>query len=366
MSAAPVLVKTRKFSLEVSQGSLKGEKFHFTKPIVQIGRGPENDIVLDKDVKVSRIHAEIRQQNGQVFIYNVSQKNTVIVNGQKITQLAIEGDCKILIGDSEFLFSVEPAPKPQLTGFPAQRPGQVPISQTAPVAPIAVVPSTSSIPTPYQQVSHHPQAYVHQPPPPPPPQAHQHAGYAQPAANPSRGMNPRLRFYLIVGVVLAIAAWLLSPSGKKKKPIDDIRSQVEIEEDLAKSEKAIAEINKQSEKRQEGSIQFMTAQQHYVKGFRDYSQGQYGRAMQSFQASLAFYPQHDLAKRYYSLAKKKNDELIKFNMSQGTKYRSKNNYRLCASSFRSVLVLNHDPNDPLYKEAKQYMEECERLGQGKY
>jgi hypothetical protein len=66
-----------------------------------------------------------------------------------------------------------------------------------------------------------------------------------------------------------------------------------------------------------------------------------------------------LAKKYYFIAKRKFDEVVQVHMTQGKRYRGKGNYRLCKSSFENVMVMIKTDTDPIYKEAKQYRDECD-------
>lgn len=150
-----------------------------------------------------------------------------------------------------------------------------------------------------------------------------------------------------------------------KKEQERIRSSDEVMADLAQSESAIRDLQTQIEKKGTDTPQFQSAEQHYLKGFRDYQQGQYGRAMQSFQAALSFYPSHELARKYLVLARRKFDELARFHLTQGRRYRGKNNFRLCSASYAQVLIMVKDSSDPIYKEAKQYYDECELRKQGR-
>ncbi len=84
MSAAQALPKLKVLQFEVTGGPLRGKTFNLSKPVMTIGRSSENDIALDSDIKVSRVHVEIRQNNGSISLQNKNDKNTMMVNGQKL------------------------------------------------------------------------------------------------------------------------------------------------------------------------------------------------------------------------------------------------------------------------------------------
>src|SRR5437762_7450651 len=54
-----------------------------TKPLVSIGRGAANDLVLP-DSSVSRFHAVIKCQDGKTFIADRNSTNGVMIDGQRI------------------------------------------------------------------------------------------------------------------------------------------------------------------------------------------------------------------------------------------------------------------------------------------
>ena len=56
-----------------------------TKPLVSIGRGSANDLVL-QDSSVSRFHAVIKVQNGKAVIADRDSTNGIIVGGQRVDE----------------------------------------------------------------------------------------------------------------------------------------------------------------------------------------------------------------------------------------------------------------------------------------
>jgi ABC-type multidrug transport system ATPase subunit/pSer/pThr/pTyr-binding forkhead associated (FHA) protein len=60
--------------------------------LIRIGRGPENDVVVD-DLRVSRRHAEIRATAGRYEVVDLDSHNGTFVNGQRVRRAPIgEGD----------------------------------------------------------------------------------------------------------------------------------------------------------------------------------------------------------------------------------------------------------------------------------
>ncbi|HEU5231271.1 MAG TPA: adenylate/guanylate cyclase domain-containing protein [Terriglobales bacterium] len=60
-----------------------------TKPVVSIGRGSANDLVL-QDSSVSRFHAVIKVQNGKAFIADRDSTNGIIVGGQRVDEWQLQ------------------------------------------------------------------------------------------------------------------------------------------------------------------------------------------------------------------------------------------------------------------------------------
>src|SRR6185437_5958073 len=54
-----------------------------TRPLVSVGRGAANDLVL-RDTSVSRFHAVIKYQNGKAFIADRNSTNGIVVGGHRI------------------------------------------------------------------------------------------------------------------------------------------------------------------------------------------------------------------------------------------------------------------------------------------
>ena len=70
---------------------------------VQIGRDPQNDLVLD-DRRVSRKHAEIRLRLGRYTLYDLQSTNGTYVNGRRVAEKVLEDDDRVSIGGLEIVF----------------------------------------------------------------------------------------------------------------------------------------------------------------------------------------------------------------------------------------------------------------------
>ncbi len=61
------------------------EIFPLTKPVTNLGRKTENDLVIN-DLRVSRSHAQIRKVRGQHILFDLNSTGGTFVNGQRIAQ----------------------------------------------------------------------------------------------------------------------------------------------------------------------------------------------------------------------------------------------------------------------------------------
>ena len=373
MSAAPNLKSTLKFEIEVSKGPHLGLRLDFTKGSATIGRGPENDIVLSNDPRVSRQHAEIKQRDDCFIVVNLSAKNFILVDGVNVQSEVIKSGSRIQIGETEIHFiaelpQVEEAP-PSLAQTPALTLQPSSPSPFVPLTPKTPVQTPSSTPS-FQQPSM-PASRSALPPHMSYPGQAGYGGYQPPPSSgsgmtrhgppPSEGLlqNPKVRFYGIIAI-LCIAGWFIfsSPKNKNAKDPNAIRTSTVSEQDVLEAEKRSQDLLL-IKKDKYDTVQYKRAQENFIRGFRDFQQGQYARAREAFQVVLNLDPDNELAKRYYHLSKIKFDELVKFNMNQGNRYREKRNWRMCQSNYSNVMtMLQGRRDDPSFKEAKQYYEEC--------
>lgn len=78
MADIPVLVCTA--------GPLEGRTFHVQEGGLEIGRAPDNDVVLLDDPAVSRFHARLLYDHGSLWLQDAGSRNGVFLNGDRLTQ----------------------------------------------------------------------------------------------------------------------------------------------------------------------------------------------------------------------------------------------------------------------------------------
>lgn len=72
--------------------------FLLTQPVINIGRRPDNHLVID-DARISRLHAQLRAVHGQYVIFDLDSTGGTWVNGERIRQSTlIPGDVVSLSG----------------------------------------------------------------------------------------------------------------------------------------------------------------------------------------------------------------------------------------------------------------------------
>jgi hypothetical protein len=77
--------------------------FALTRPTTRIGRGTDTDLRID-DPGISRNHAEIRQQGGDVTIVDAGSTNGIVINGQKVQQARLDDGATVVLGSTTLTF----------------------------------------------------------------------------------------------------------------------------------------------------------------------------------------------------------------------------------------------------------------------
>jgi serine phosphatase RsbU (regulator of sigma subunit) len=76
-----------------------GTQTHYvlTKPVVTLGRRPDNDVVI-AEPRVSRAHAQIEQRGSEYFIVDLGSSHGTMVNGQVTRERRLQGGDRIELG----------------------------------------------------------------------------------------------------------------------------------------------------------------------------------------------------------------------------------------------------------------------------
>lgn len=77
--------------------------YALTKPLTHVGRGAENDLRIE-DLGVSRHHADIRKQGGDVTLVDNGSTNGVLVDGRRVEQARLVDGATIVMGSTTMVF----------------------------------------------------------------------------------------------------------------------------------------------------------------------------------------------------------------------------------------------------------------------
>jgi hypothetical protein len=73
----------------------------------RIGRGADSDLRID-DPGISRHHAEIRQQGGDVVIVDTGSTNGIVIDGKRVEQARLVDGMRIMLGNTAVVFHAGP------------------------------------------------------------------------------------------------------------------------------------------------------------------------------------------------------------------------------------------------------------------
>jgi hypothetical protein len=140
------------FVLTIAEGKGRGQQFSFETVDVTIGRGAENDVVLN-DAGVSRNHARIQQQAAGFVLLDNGSSNGTELNGDVIERpQALRAGDRIGVGPVVFEFAPQAAAgETRITSLPRAQEQATRVS-AMPEAPKAVAPRAGGTvkPTPVE------------------------------------------------------------------------------------------------------------------------------------------------------------------------------------------------------------------------
>ena len=327
MSTVPALIKAGETKWTILNGSMKGAVRLIKASTFTIGRNPDCEFVITNDPKCSRKHASVQATSAGFELLSLNEKNLTSVNGEEVRHALLQDGDHILIGETEILFN--------LTSVP----------QIAPYNP-SIAPSPQEAPYPYPSSPHMPR----------------HEGNRAIPLQKNKKSN-RLFIY---GAVALVLIWLFTSNSKTKKKEITLRTEQQIQADIETANKLRATSEALVAKKIAESPLTRQAQENYVRGFRDYRKGQFERALESFQACLALYPDHILCNRYIRLAQRRFSELVQYQIVLGRKYRDQNQFQACRAAYRNVMVMVKDTNSPAFKEAKANYDACNAMVEERY
>jgi len=102
---APTVAQPRA-ALRPMEGDLAGRDLPLTKTLISVGRGLDNDLVID-DQRVSRHHAQITFRYGHYLLRDQRSTNGTFVNDQPIETVVLATGDRVSFGGFELAFSQE-------------------------------------------------------------------------------------------------------------------------------------------------------------------------------------------------------------------------------------------------------------------
>lgn len=291
----------------ILSGPESGVAYKLVGQTITLGRDADNDVVLP-DAKSSRKHACLEQRNGQYWIKDLGSQNGIILNGQTVRECLLKNGDQLMIGSTLIRFGP---------------PQSLSLINSAP--PIPQGPLSSGInPTKIRGTSH---------------------------SRQQQNFMPVIIAVLVIGGLI----FFLSGSTSKKKHFDindDSTLDTEIEDLSTVNDKQVQEIQRKGKDTQ----QYSEAQAFYQRGFREFRESNFSRAIQNFEAALALYPEHPLAKRYLDRSRLKLNELVTEGLERGEKDFQLQKYSAAFNEYRTVMLLKNDPRDKMYQLAQKRIE----------
>lgn len=315
--SAQALVPQTEYQLKVIGGPDAGAVYRLLSAQVRIGRGSDNDIAL-KDLTVSRHHAVIQFSQMGAMIKNMSDKSPVHLNGKPTQEAFLNDQDQVQMGESVLQFVV--------VGGAASN---LPSTRRASGSPGSGSPQSGR-------------------------------------SKKSKKPKSNSMFSIVVVAAVLFFAWILNDTSAKKRAGIKIGETVEIQKNVEKmkrEEEATLKIREQSGVK---SPDYQKAQINYVKGRRDYDNGNFNRAIDSFNGCLTTYPQHAQCRRYLTLASRSLDQVIQNDMRVGRDHRANKKYRECEAIFNRLIYVIGDAEDKRYIEAKNNRDECARFLEDMY
>ncbi len=382
MSEALKLKPQIEIKLVIQKGPHAGQRFSFSKTEITIGRAPENDIVLLNDPLISRQHAKVVVIGSDIEVVNLSQKNSILVQGEKVQKWKLINDGTFIVGDTEFLIqfdlgqSVVPIrPKPVSSQITTQVIVPPKKMQLASVQNNQLQSQNKSVqPHPQQAISaqalqmrtqqqlrqqvHHQQNIKFQ------------AQSPKPLKNPGILSNPKSRFYSVIAAVIAVAAYFyFNTNAENNKKNEEKKFILKYSDDVS------IKLNSKTEKENlkkiarlyelKNSPTTLRAEENFIKGMRDFQLGNYTRAQEFFQVVLNLQPGHELARRHHYLAKVRFDEVLKAKLMLGESNYQKHNFKMCESYYEQVLdMLQGKSSDQNYQLATAMVDKCKLASEG--
>ena len=297
------IYKNIDFLIKVELGPDAGKAYHIRPPHITLGRDSQCQIPLS-DPKASRRQCMIKFDNDVVCV-DLSSRKTTLVNGKPGNNKSLKPGDVISFGNTSLRFLTQTNPKitPQLTGQKERIRDQE-----------------------------------------------------------KKKRKQRFNFFLTaMGLVVVLLFFLQDDPVKAQQ--EELVTQENLNEQIEESRERRAQLMESYKKKKKFSKKsyLYKVENHFISGFRDFQNGQYNRALDSFGTTIATDQTHIKAQLYSKTAKKKRSGLIETHLQDGRKYKEKMMYNRCAAEFEKAIVLMNNTNSQKYQLAKTQLNECRIL-----
>ena len=297
-------------------GPNKGKVYYLTGKRIIIGRAENADIQI-VDTKISREHAELSFSDNGYTISDLGAQNGIIVNDAKVKQKKLVDGEKIVIGQTVFKYNVYN------------------ISENALIASEDI-----EIGAGKKESNKSSKNKIHA-------RSSDFGDDNVGISNKSNKDKSDGTKKLIIGVVVLAGIYMFLDSGDSSKPASkNKRSSATSDFDKDFSVVDVKKTNNEDPeiKRKLGML--------IHSGRREFSEGNYFRAIEDFRLALLLSPNNGHASFYLSKAKQSLDEDIRKNMEKGKQeYESKKLQSAIVSYCGVVQLIQNYPNDERYKNA---------------
>jgi pSer/pThr/pTyr-binding forkhead associated (FHA) protein len=291
-------------------GPNKGKVYYLTGKRIIIGRADSADIQI-VDVKISREHAELSFSDNGYTITDLGAENGVIVNDTKIKQKKLSDAEKIVIGQTVFKYNIIEVTNSEM--IVGGEDNAVDVSK-----------NVKSKVNKTQLKSNNGTA----------------ENYKKSSNQEKKGSSKVLIMALVIGVVLYVLMDKEEPSNRGRSQKTNPISEFDAPEILSKKAN------------QDDSDTKKKFESYIHSGRREFSEGNYFRAIEDFRLALLLSPNNGHASFYLSKAKQRLDEDIDKNFLKGKQEYESKKYQASIVSYCGVVqLIQNYPNDERFKNA---------------
>jgi pSer/pThr/pTyr-binding forkhead associated (FHA) protein len=296
-------------------GPNKGKVYYITGKRAVIGRGDNSDIQII-DTKMSKEHAELSFADGGYTITDLGSQNGIVVGDARVKQKKIIDGDKLVIGQSVLKYNVIVITGTEVAAVPEGGAVAESASETAGKVEKKKAPKPQAVRDPYAP--------------------------RKSEADKKGGGSKTLVMLVVIGGVL----FALFPGGdNKNKPATQGGGLKPVMEDPFVPTKGIAKNKNDAETKKKLEMLIHS-------GRREFSEGNYFRAMEDFRLALLLNPNDGHASFYLSKAKQRLDEDIEKNFLKGKQEHESKKLQAAVVSYCAVVqLIQNYPDDERYKNA---------------